>query len=54
MKITTIIETSIYSSNLKEMKDFYIDILRFGSCFRRKKQTCIFKSRKKHAFNFQS
>jgi catechol-2,3-dioxygenase len=27
MKITTIIETSIYSSNLKEMKDFYIDIL---------------------------
>lgn len=27
MKITKIIETSIYSSNLKEMKDFYIDIL---------------------------
>ena len=27
MKLTKIIETSIYSSNLKQMKDFYIDIL---------------------------
>ena len=27
MKFTKIIETSIYSSNLKQMKDFYIDIL---------------------------
>lgn len=27
MKFTKIIETSIYSSNLKEMKNFYIDIL---------------------------
>ena len=54
MKFSKIIETCIYSSNLKEMKEFYQDKIGLDLVSEELNRHVFFKVGKKYAFNIQS